>query len=125
MQCIHSVSSIKHEINGKLYLNGEEYDFTDSYSYIEGDRGRSFPSVYIWNQALFNYGSIMLSVADIPFGLFHFTGIIGFVNYKGKTHVLATYNRAKALKIKKDEIIIKQGKYKLILKLLNENSHKL
>ena len=64
----------------------------------------------------------MLSVADIPFGLFHFTGIIGFINYNGKTIRIATYKRAKALKIKDEEVIIKQGKYKFTVKLLKNNS---
>ncbi len=125
LQCIHSVHSIKHKINGKLYLNDEEYDFTDSLCYIEGDRGRSFPSVYLWSQALFDNGSIMLSVADIPFGLFHFTGVIGFVNYNGKTIRFGTYNNAKPIKITKNEIIIKKGKYRLILEVLSNNSYAL
>ncbi len=122
MECIHSVHSIKHNINGKLVLNNEEYNFDNSLCYIEGDRGRSFPKVYTWTQSLFDEGSIMLSVADIPFGLFHFTGVIGFINYNGKTIRIATYKRAKALKIKDEEVIIKQGKYKFTVKLLKKNS---
>lgn len=122
MQCVHFVHSIKHNINGSLILNGEEYNFDNGLCYIEGDKGRSFPKVYIWTQALLDNGSVMLSVADIPFGLFHFTGIIGFVNYNGKTNIIGTYNRAKALKIKDEEVIIKQGKYKLTVKLLKKNS---
>ena len=125
LECVHSVHSISHSINGKIYLNGEEFNFDDSLCYIEGDRGRSFPNVYIWTEALFSDGSLMLSIADIPFGLFHFTGIIGFVNYNNKTIILGTYNRAKPIKVKSDEIIVKKGKYKLIIKILNYNSYSL
>ena len=122
MECRHQVVSIKQNISGFIYLNGTEYNFNDSYGYIEGDRGRSFPKVYVWSEALFNRGSVMLSVADIPFGLFHFTGIIGFVNYEGKTNIIGTYNHAKALKIKDNEVIIKQGKYRLYITLLEKNA---
>lgn len=125
LECVHSVYSIKHSINGYINLNGEKYDFSDSLCYIEGDRGRSFPSRYIWSQALFNEGSIMLSIANIPFGLFHFTGIIGFVNYNGKTIRIATYNNAKPIKIRKNEIIVKRRKYKLILKVIDNNAYAL
>ncbi len=125
MQCIHSVCSIRHEINGKLILNDKEYNFNNSYGYIEGDRGRSFPKVYSWTQALFNDATIMLSVADIPFGLFHFTGIIGFINYNNKTKIIGTYNFAKAKRIKDGEIIIKQGSYKLTIKLIKRKEYPL
>lgn len=125
MECRHQVVSIKHKISGILNLNGKELNFYDSYGYIEGDRGRSFPKVYSWSEALFDNGSIMLSIADIPFGLFHFTGIIGFVNYNNKTKIISTYNHAKAIKIKDGEIIIKQGKYKLYITSLERNEHPL
>jgi hypothetical protein len=125
LECVHSVYSIKHSINGYINLNGEKFDFNDSLCYIEGDRGRSFPNRYIWSQALFDRGSIMLSIANIPFGLFHFTGIIGFVNYNGKTIRIATYNNAKPIKIRKNEIIVKRGKYKLILKVIDNNAYAL
>lgn len=125
LECIHSVHSIYHSIKGKLYLNGELYDFNDSLCYIEGDRGRSFPKVYSWCQSFLDNGSLMLSVADIPFGLFHFTGIIGFIKNKDINLRIGTYKFARALKIKEDEIIIKQGKYKFILKLLKKNAYSL
>ena len=122
MECKHIVHSIKHKISGKIYLNDEEFDFTNSYCYIEGDRGISFPKVYIWTHAFTSDGSLMLSVADIPFGLSHFTGLIGFVNYKDSTKILGTYNFAKPIKISNNEIIVKQGKYKLTARLIQKSA---
>lgn len=125
MECKHMVKSIKHRINGKLYLNDKEYNFDDSYCYIEGDKGRSFPKEYTWTHALFNNGSIMFSIAKIPFGLFNFTGIIGFINYNGKTKKFGTYNFTKVIKLTEEEIIIKKGKYKLYINLIKENDYPL
>ena len=64
----------------------------------------------------------MLSVADIPFGLFSFTGIIGIIHVNKKEYRFATYLRAKAVKIEKGEIIIKQGDMALSVHLLEQNS---
>ena len=125
MECKHMVKSIKHNINGKLYLNDKEYDFNNSLCYIEGDKGRSFPKEYSWNQALFNDGSIMFSIATIPFGLFKFIGVIGFINYKGKTKRFGTYNFTKVKKISSDEIIIKKGKHKIFINILKKNNYPL
>ena len=122
MECVHEVVSIKHRVNGYIKINGINYEFNDdSYGYIEGDKGRSFPSVYIWTHANLKSGSIMLSVADIPFGLFHFTGLIGFIYHDNKIIRLGTYYFARALKISDNEVIIKQGKYKLFIKLIKRN----
>ena len=91
MQCRHGVLSTSHSADGWIDINGRRYSFAGARGYIEGDRGYSFPSVYLWTQCLFDDGSLMLSVADIPMGLFHFTGIIGFVHHSGKQWRIATY----------------------------------
>ena len=125
MQCRHGVWSVEHSVDGCLSLNGDEYDFTSSRGYIEGDRGYSFPSVYIWTQCLIPGGSVMLSVADIPFGLFHFTGIIGFVYYEGKEYRIATYNGASLVSAKDGEVTVKCKKMELTARLIRKNSHPL
>ena len=66
---------------GRMKINGNDYVFENAVGYWEGDSGVSFPKEYLWTQVAFNGGSLMLSVADIPFGLFNFTGIIGVINY--------------------------------------------
>ena len=122
MECRHSVLSMYHTVSGKITLNGEEYDFDDSVGYIEGDRGYSFPKVYSWTQCVFNGGSLMLSVADIPFGPFRFTGIIGVIYYNGKEYRIATYLGAKAEKISGGEIVVRQGKATFIAKLIEKHA---
>ena len=91
MECRHTVVSMTHRVDGCICINGERYVFKNALGYIEGDRGYSFPSVYAWTQCLFEGGSLMLSVADIPIGHIHFTGIIGVVYLDGKEHRIATY----------------------------------
>lgn len=113
MECRHSVWSMKHLVNGTLNINGKDYIFQNAYGYWEGDRGRSFPKEYLWTQCCFPEGSLMLSVADIPIGRFHFTGIIGVVLWKGKEYRIATYLGAKAVEIQDGMVRIVQGKYEL------------
>ena len=67
----------------------------------------------------------MLSVADIPMGRFHFTGVIGIVLLQGKEYRLATYLGAKAVKIKDGEVIVKQGRFCLTVKQLGLPGHPL
>lgn len=121
MQCRHSVYSMRHRIDGQITVNGQQYVFKDGTGYIEGDCGSSFPKEYIWTQCHFRNGSLMLSVADIPFFGFHFTGIIGVVLRNGKEHRIATYLGAKVKYISNNSVTIKQGDYQLTAKLLRKN----
>ena len=122
MQCRHSVYSMRHRINGQITVNGQQYVFQNGIGYIEGDCGSSFPKEYIWTQCHFNNGSLMLSVADIPFFGFHFIGIIGVILLNGKEHRIATYLGAKVKHIGKYSVTVKQGDYQLTAKLLQKNS---
>ena len=125
MQCRHSIYSMRHQINGQITLNGQQYIFRNGIGYIEGDCGSSFPKEYIWTQCHFRNSSIMLSVADIPLPGFHFTGIIGVVLLNGKEHRIATYLGAKLKHMDKNSVTVKQGDYQLTAKLLRKNSHPL
>ena len=125
MQCRHSVYSMQHSVNGTFSVNGTPYVFRDAAGYLEGDRGYSFPKEYAWTQCSFPGGALMLSVADIPLGSFHFTGIIGVVLLRGKEYRLATYLGASAVKIQDGEIHIRQGHAHLTVKLLEESGYPL
>lgn len=125
MECRHSVASMKHTVSGELKINGTSYSFDNDVGYIEGDRGSSFPREYAWTHCFFEGGSVMLSVARIPFGLFSFTGIIGVIMLGNKEYRIATYLGAKILKIEDGEIIIKQGKKVLKVKLIEKNARPL
>ena len=125
MECRHSVMSMRHTVNGELCINGVPYRFENAVGYIEGDRGYSFPKEYAWTQCFFNGGSIMLSVANIPFGLFRFTGIIGDILWHGREYRMATYLGARAVKIENGKIVIRQGDAVLTVKLIEKKAHPL
>ncbi|MDE6665473.1 MAG: hypothetical protein K2K14_04690 [Ruminococcus sp.] len=125
MQCRHSVFSMKHQINGQITLNEQQYIFKHGIGYIEGDCGISFPKRYVWTQYHFKNGSLMLSVADIPFSGIHFTGIIGIVLLNGKEYRIATYLGAKVKYIGKNTVTVQQGNFCLTAKLLEKNAHPL
>ena len=125
MQCRHSVFSMHHSVDGILSINGTPYVFRDAIGYIEGDRGYSFPRKYVWTQCSFPAGALMLSIAEIPFGCFHFTGVIGIVHLRGKEYRLATYLGAKAVKIEDGEIIVRQGRFTLTIRPHNHSGHPL
>lgn len=120
MQCRHSVFSMKHRVRGELWINGESWKLTVGECYIEGDRGRSFPREYLWTQCSNPWGSIMLSVADIPFCGFHFNGVICAIHYRGREYRLATYLGAKAVRIQNGEVIIRQGRKTLTVRRMQD-----
>lgn len=125
LECRHSVVSMRHTVSGSLCINGEEYSFPDGLGYLEGDRGRAFPRRYAWTQCFFPGGSLMLSVADVPFGPGSFTGIISVVRMDGKEYRLATYLGARAVKIRDGEIVLRQGALTLSAALLEKSAYPL
>lgn len=106
-------------------INGQEYSFQNALGYWEGDRGKSFPKRYIWTQCCFPEGSLMLSVADIPMAGRYFTGIIGFVLWKGKEYRIATYLGARVVQIQNKIVRIIQGSLELEVRLLKVSSRPL
>lgn len=125
MECRHSVFSMKHRLDGVLSINGEAFSFDDGVCYIEGDRGYSFPKEYLWTQCCFDHGSIMVSVADIPFCGLRFTGVISAIHYRGREYRLATYLGARAVKIHDGEVIIRQGRKTLTVRCLEDKGRPL
>lgn len=125
MQCRHSIFSMKHQINGYITINGQQYIFKNGIGYIEGDCGISFPERYVWTQCHFKNSSLMLSVADIPFLGIHFMGIIGIVLLNGKEYRIATYLGAKVKYIGKNTVTVQQGDFHLTAKLLEKNAYPL
>jgi hypothetical protein len=122
MECRHSVFSLFHRVNGLVRLNGTFFCFKGGSGYIEGDRGTSFPERYVWTQCSFGGNSIMLSVAEIPFGVFSFTGCIGFIFLNGKEYRIATYCGAKLLHVSDDTVLLRQGRLVLKVKMLQANN---
>lgn len=127
MECRHGVISMHHKLSGKLNINNNIIDFADGTGYLEYDMGASFPKSYVWLQcnAFKEKASIMISIADIPFGKKSFKGCICIINYKGEEFRLATYLFVKILKYNREQIILSQGKYLFIIDLMDNNSHQL
>jgi len=125
LQCSHSVFSMKHCVKGELTVNGIRYPFDNADGYLEGDRGRSFPKAYAWTQCFFPEGSLMLSVADVPFGPLHITGVIGILLIREKEYRFATYLGAKAVKIENGAVTICQGRQVFTAKRLDNPGHPL
>ncbi len=123
MQCSHGVISMGHSLSGTLELNGEHLDFSDGIGYIETDRGRSFPTKYLWTQCLWDgpdQGSLMLAIATIPLPVGGFTGCICSVLYRGREYRLATYRGVKIEARSSSGAVIRQGRYRLEVELLSE-----
>ena len=123
MQCAHGVISMGHSLEGALELNGECLDFSGGTGYIETDRGRSFPSKYLWTQCVWGgpeRGSLMLAIAAIPLPVGGFTGCICSALYHGQEYRLATYRGAKIEKWSPSGAVTRQGQYRLEVELLNE-----
>ena len=125
MECRHSVWSMRHSVQGNVYINGQKYSFHNAWGYWEGDQGRSFPKEYVWTQCCFSGGSLMLSVADIPMAGIHFTGVIGAVLWQGKEYRIATYLGARVVQIQNNMVRVIQGNLELDAQLLEASERPL
>ena len=127
MECRHGIISMKHDVFGQIELNGEKWSFNNGTGYIETDSGISFPEGYTWVQSndFKKNCSIMAAVAKIPFAGFHFWGCICVVWIDGKEYRLATYKGAKICRCEHNVIELRQGKYRLIIKVNQQIAHNL
>lgn len=116
LQCRHEIISMGHKIKGWIRLNGEEYCLNHGRGYIEGDCGDTFPETYFWSQS--NYfkdksAAIFVAVADLRIFRWKLRGCIAIIQYHGKEYRFATYLGGKVLELKKDHILIQQGRKRL------------
>lgn len=128
MECGHSVISMGHPLEGELTVNGETMSFSGGTGYMEADRGRSFPSAYLWTQCIWREpqpGSLMLAIAAIPMGIGSFTGCICAVRHKGREYRLATYRGVRVERWSGTGALIRQGKYRLSAEVLEDRGRPL
>lgn len=123
MECNHAIISMQNTINGCININDETIYFNNNKGYIEKDWGCSFPKSYIWcqgNNFQKTNASFMFSIADIPFKLFTFKGLICVLLIDNKEFKFTTYNNAKLVEceIKEDSfnITFKKNLYLLNIK---------
>jgi len=126
MQCIHSICSLYHKVNGTININKQNITTKGAIGYIEKDRGTSFPKKYLWIQSnhstMYNKACFFLSVATIPYSIFHFTGVIAILLINNKQHRFTTYYGARVESLEYTEnghyhITIKQREYKVVVKV--------
>ncbi len=132
MECNHAILSMKSNTYGSININNTELNFNQGLGYIEKDWGCSFPKSYIWcqgNNFQKSNASFMISIADIPFKLFNFRGIICVLIINDKEFKFTTYNNSKIIKYDINNnlinITLKQGNYSLILESEYNIGHKL
>ncbi|MGM9970203.1 MAG: tocopherol cyclase family protein [Anaeroplasma sp.] len=123
MECNHAIISMQNHIKGLIKINNSRIDFNDDKGYIEKDWGCSFPTSYIWiqgNSFQKENTSFMISIADIPFKLFSFKGIICVLMIDNQEFRFTTYNNTKLIKYDiNNELInitLKKGRYYLNIK---------
>lgn len=122
MECAHGIVSMAHPLCGQVMLNGELLDFDGGMGYIETDRGRSFPSAYLWTQCLWTQPqpvSLMCAVATIPLSVGRFTGCICAICCGGREYRLATYRGARAARWSSAGAVIRQSRYRLEIDVLS------
>ena len=120
MECNHAIISMKNSVDGLININNKNQKFDNGTGYIEKDWGCSFPNDYIWcqgNNFQNSEASFMISVADVPFKLFRFKGVICTLIIGNNEYRFATYNNTKLIKYIANNnllnIVLKKGKYSL------------
>lgn len=116
LQCRHEIISMGHEMKGWIRMNGQEYHLDHGRAYIEGDYGDTFPQTYFWSQSNCfkdKSAAVFAAAADLRILWWKLRGCIAIIQYHGKEYRLATYCGGKVLELKKDHILIQQGRKRL------------
>ena len=123
MECNHAILGMKNNVDGSININNTKINFNNDIGYIEKDWGCSFPKSYIWcqgNNFQKSNASFMLSIADIPFKLFNFRGIICDLIIDNQEFKFTTYNNTRIIEYYIDDyllnITLKKGPYDLNIK---------
>lgn len=120
MECSHRIASMKHRVDGTLFINGKFVRFENAEGYIEGDKGCSFPREYAWSQCFFPEGSLMLAVARVPVGPIAFSGVIALLQVRGREYRFASYLGARLVSVRAGRVEIRQGCLVLIAERLGQ-----
>lgn len=132
MECNHAILSMKSLTKGSITIKQEKMNFDNGDAYIEKDWGTSFPKTYIWaqgNEFQNENASFMISIANIPFSLFEFRGLICVLIINNKEFRFTTYNCTKIIEYEVIDrlinITLKKGIYNLNIKLTYDIGFKL
>ena len=132
MECNHAILSMQNNANGSININNNVIKFEDDMAYIEKDWGCSFPKTYIWcqgNNFQKSNSSFMLSIADVPFKMFKFKGVICVLMTGDKEYKFTTYNNARLVECDINDnslnITLKKGELVLNVKSTYDKGLKL
>lgn len=132
MECNHAILSMQNNANGSININNYEMKFDNDMGYIEKDLGCSFPKTYIWcqgNNFQKSNASFMLSIADVPFKMFKFKGVICVLLLDDKEYKFTTYNNGKLAECDINDnslnITLKKGDYYLNVRSTFDKGQKL
>jgi len=132
MECNHAILSMKNNANGSIDINNTVINFKDDMGYIEKDWGISFPKTYIWcqgNNFEKSNASFMLSIANVPFKMFNFRGMICVLFIDDKEYKFTTYNNSKIVEYEVNEnslnITLKKDDYFFNIKSNFESGQRL
>lgn len=132
MECNHAILSMQNKANGLIEINNTVMNFEDDMGYIEKDWGCSFPKTYIWcqgNKFQKNDACFMLSIANVPFKMFNFRGMICVLIVEDKEYKFTTYNNSKIVEYDVDDnslnITLKKDDYYLNIKSTFESGQRL
>jgi len=132
MECNHAILSMQNNANGSIEINNTILNFEDDMGYIEKDWGCSFPKTYIWcqgNNFQKSNACFMLSIANVPFKMFNFRGMICVLLIDDKQYKFTTYNNSKIvgyeINDKSLNITLKKDDYFFNIKSTIEEGQKL
>ena len=132
MECNHAILSMQNNTNGSIKINDYEMKFDNDMGYIEKDWGISFPKTYIWcqgNNFKRSNASFMLSIADVPFKMFKFRGVICVLVINDKEYKFTTYNNSRLIEYDINDnslnITLKKGDLNINLKSTFDKGQKL
>jgi len=125
-------SGMQSNANGSIDINNNIINFDNDMGYIEKDWGNSFPKSYIWcqgNNFKSSNASFMLSVADVPFKMFKFRGVICVLMVGDKEYKFTTYNNARLVEFEVNDnslnVTLKKGDMFINIYAKDENAQKL
>jgi len=125
MECKHNIYSMFHALNGEITYNRQTISFKDGHGYIEGDKGVNFPSRYVWYNSSLPNAAVTFAIANIPFKLFRFTGVLGFIKTQDKEYYLSTYNFVKVIRNSENYVELKKRGYTLTVEIEYKEGEKL
>lgn len=120
-ECNHSITSMKHEVNGTLAMGDRTWQVEEASGYVEKDWGTGFPREYVWVQANdWKESSVVFSYATVPVLGQHARGFFLVLHHEGQEYRFSSIEGSRMLhfKVRKDSFVavISKGKMRVVLR---------